>query len=1212
VLNLPLFLDATMVMDAWMGPVEGVVTRGGIMRHWGVEILLAAALWMGAGAAAHGLEVGRDKNAAGAPAAAVDVLLDGGDWRMGSFEFGEGVKAGAESEKFDDSGFRTVTVPGDTQLQLGYTGEEPFNESKELIEVNSREWWYRKHFKTGAKAEGAVSRLVFDGSDYFTTVWLNGQLLGTHAGTYTAFSFDVTRVLRYGEENVIAVLVTHPVAPEGGSLLEYLDGNLGGEADPDGMKLKNAPYYIDIHWDALPAQGNATFVMGIWRNVHLRTENVVVIGDLHVETESIAADGSATLRVGVMLKNAGKETRPRTVTISLKPENFSGAAVELPALVMKAAPGETTAEMEVRVPDARLWWSWDKGAQNLYSLEAGTGAEKGDWGDRRSVVFGIRTITRDADMAYRLNGRKMFVKASWFPIADFYRSTPTSESYERDLRLFRDGNFNLLVNFTVVEKPEFYELCDRLGIMVVVELPFPQYGPQQLMNEGNPMREPFLKQAGSQVREIVTALRNHPSVVEWAPLAEAHEKAGGWSNGVDQQGYDAFMAEMNGIVSELAPGSIFHTSLCDLGEQHFWYAAAGMTGQTGDYQEMFDAKTGFVSEYGGISMSSYENLGKYLTAAQQWDEKASLPRWFNLPIDTEAYAYLTSYESSGLYSMLYRTEHFVDRDPKSVAELVSDTQVYQGFLLRYAAEAFRRKKYDPINGIRSWDFLELNPGFRFGIVDYDRVPKTAYWYMKRAQAPVALSFEYKDALESQTAGSRWSAPVWVINDLDREIHGTVHAELLSLSGEKMAVADFPVVIGADGKGVAGEFALTLPQTSGVYVLRATMDGGAEQAAEETSFIKVVPAAFSGEHRVLLIAQQKFAGPIGAMLRGMGVDVDVYDENSLAAMGRVLVDGAALRAKYDAIWLGSFQTLAKVLPAETAKALGEAVKAGTGFIHTGGESSFHGGLGRAALVEATALDAVLPVEISGRADLEYGAHGMDDGLQTENAIHEIATGKDAGGVSQEGLELLRRYGLVGFNRVTARPGSHTELSIVGEPLLVTGMYGAGKTVAFTGFTPVTDDYSALPVDEYLIAEPRERAYFVLFADMLAAVMPGGHRRTANLLRAHEKPLFQTLKELPETEIAVTEAVPVAVEREVARCRVRLENRAGYAHLVHLRVEWAGDDPQPYLSELNDNDFELMPHESRDLELEWRNSKVGGRAKGALIVKAANSTETRLAF
>lgn len=1182
------------------------------MRHWRVGILLAAAvLWMGAGTAAEGLGAS-GKGAAVAPAAAVDVLLDGGDWRMGAFEFGAGVKAGAESERFDDSGFRTVTVPGDTQLQLGYTGEERFNESKELIGVNGKEWWYRKHFKAGAKAEGAVNRLVFDGSDYFTTVWMNGQLLGTHEGTYTAFSFDVTGVLRYGGENVIAVLVTHPVAPKGGSLLQYLDGNLGGEADPGGMKLKNAPYYIDIHWDALPAQGNATFVMGIWRSVHLRTESVVAIGDLHVETERIAADGSATLRVGVTLKNVGQETRTRTVKLALKPENFGGAAVELPALVVKAAPGETTAVTEVHVPDARLWWSWDKGAQNLYSLEAGIGAEKGEWGDRRSVAFGIRTITRDADMAYRLNGRKMFVKASWFPIADFYRSTPTAESYERDLRLFRDGNFNLLVNFTVVEKPEFYELCDRLGILVVVELPFPQYGPQQVMDQGNPMREPFLKQAGLQVREIVTALRNHPSVVEWAPLAEAHEKAGGWSNGVDQQGYDTFMAEMKAIVSELAPGSIFHPSLCDLGEQHFWYAAAGMTGQMGDYQEFFDAKTGFVSEYGGISMSSYENLGKYLTPAQQWDEKASLPRWFDLPIDTEGYAYLTSYESSGLYSMLFRTEHFVDRDPKSVAELVSDTQVYQGFLLRYAAEAFRRKKYGPINGIRSWDFVELNPGFRFGIVDYDRVPKTAYWYMKRAQAPVALSFAYKDALESQTAGSRWRAPVWVINDLDREIRGTVHAELLSLSGEKVAGTDFPVVIGADGKGVAGEFALTLPQTPGVYVLRATMDGGAEQAVEETSFIKVVPAAFTGEHRVLLIAQHKFAGPIGTMLRGMGLDVDVYDENSLDAMGRKLVDGAAVRAKYDAIWLGSFEALAKVLPAETAKALAEAVKAGTGFIDTGGEGSFHGGLGRAALVEATALDAVLPVEIQGRGDLIYGTHGMDDGLQTENAIHEIAAGSDAGGVSPEGLELLRRYGLVGFNQVTARAGSRTELSIVGEPLLVTGLYEAGRTVAFTGFTPAADDSSALPIDEYLIAEPRGRAYFVLFADMLAAVMPGGNERTRELLQAHEKPLFQTLKERPETEVALTEVSPVAAEGAAARCRVRVVNRGGYAHLVHLRVDWARDGSQPYLSELSDNDFELMPHESREMELEWRGSKVGGRAKGTLIVKAANSAEARVAF
>ena len=79
-----------------------------------------------------------------------------------------------------------------------------------------------------------------------------------------------------------------------------------------------------------------------------------------------------------------------------------------------------------------------------------------------------------------------------------------------------------------------------------------------------------------------------------------------------------FMADMKAIITDLAPGSIFHPSLCDLGEQHFWTAAAGMIWEREPYQVLFDAKTGFVSEYGGISLSSYENLGKYLTPAQQW------------------------------------------------------------------------------------------------------------------------------------------------------------------------------------------------------------------------------------------------------------------------------------------------------------------------------------------------------------------------------------------------------------------------------------------------------------------------------------------------------------------------------------------------------------------------------------------------------------------
>ena len=442
-------------------------------------------------------------NAKGAVGEAVDVALDGSDWRMGEFDFGAGVKAGAEKEGFDDGGFKPVTVPGDTQLQAGLTGVERFGNSKELIAVNAHEWWYRKHFHAGVKVAGTVTRIVFDGVDYFATVWLNGELLGKHEGTNPAFSFDVTNKLRFGGDNVLTVEVTHPwIPPDGRGSLEYLNGGFSLDYLGYGLEIKKPPYFIAGVWDALPAQGTSTYDMGIWRSVHLRTSAPVTISDLSVETERIDADGSATLKVGVTLENAGAETATKTVALKMTAENFAGETRELSPLTVTAGPGESKAEVEVKVAHAQLWWSWDHGPQNLYRLEASTAAARGVWGDRRAVVFGIRTITRDANMAYWLNGKKIFIRASWFPIEDFYRSTPKPEDYERDLQLFRDGNFNMTVNYTVMEKPEFYDLCDRLGILIVTQLPFSQFGGYQLLDRNNPRREPFLKQARLQVAQI--------------------------------------------------------------------------------------------------------------------------------------------------------------------------------------------------------------------------------------------------------------------------------------------------------------------------------------------------------------------------------------------------------------------------------------------------------------------------------------------------------------------------------------------------------------------------------------------------------------------------------------------------------------------------------------------------------------------------------------
>ncbi len=180
--------------------------------------------------------------------------------------------------------------------------------------------------------------------------------------------------------------------------------------------------------------------------------------------------------------------------------------------------------------------------------------------------------------------------------------------------------------------------------------------------------------------------------------------------------YDEFVSEMKDIVTTfLRRMQRFTLSLCDLGEQHFWI---GADWDPRHYQEQFDAKAGFISEYGTTSMSSYENLGKYVTPEEQWGTNDKAANWFNLPIDGTAYSYWTANMNVGFSRMIDRSLRFVDGRPKSARELVEDTQLYQAFLMQYTAEAYRRKKYEPINGIRNWDFLELAPGLRFAIVDY--------------------------------------------------------------------------------------------------------------------------------------------------------------------------------------------------------------------------------------------------------------------------------------------------------------------------------------------------------------------------------------------------------------------------------------------------------------------------------------------------------------
>jgi beta-mannosidase len=97
------------------------------------------------------------------------------------------------------------------------------------------------------------------------------------------------------------------------------------------------------------------------------------------------------------------------------------------------------------------------------------------------------------------------------------------------------------------------------------------------------------------------------------------------------------------------------------------------------------------------------------------------------------------------------------------AEFVSNTQAYQVKVIKLAAESYRRQRYQPVNSIFQFMFVEDWPSMNWGVVDYWRNPKSGYYALQQAYQPVLPSIAWER--EDFTPGETASFALWLINDL---------------------------------------------------------------------------------------------------------------------------------------------------------------------------------------------------------------------------------------------------------------------------------------------------------------------------------------------------------------------------------------------------------------------------------------------------------------
>ena len=143
---------------------------------------------------------------------ATTISLDGSDWLCKPYVGLDWVWRDAEKPGSRDRlGWLPATVPGSVQHDLWQAGEiaSPYVERNTLLAewASQRTWLYKKRFTVGPEHRGRRIRLRFEGVDYEAGFYLNGEKLGEHRSMFTPATFEVGDRLRFGDENLLAVVL---------------------------------------------------------------------------------------------------------------------------------------------------------------------------------------------------------------------------------------------------------------------------------------------------------------------------------------------------------------------------------------------------------------------------------------------------------------------------------------------------------------------------------------------------------------------------------------------------------------------------------------------------------------------------------------------------------------------------------------------------------------------------------------------------------------------------------------------------------------------------------------------------------------------------------------------------------------------------------------------------------------------------------------------
>ncbi|OIW34662.1 glycoside hydrolase family 2 protein [Coniochaeta ligniaria NRRL 30616] len=641
-------------------------------------------------------------------------------------------------------------------------------------------WLYRNEFAL-KPAPGQHYFLQTNGITSRADVFLNGKKVADkvlQSGAYGGHSYEVTDIVNRTNAVVIKVYPTD----------YFQDFGVG---------------FVD--WNPRPSD-NGT---GVWREVNIKQTGPVALGPLRITTtfDKPVGQGSAV----VTLKATVQNLENKVVTF-VADGSVGSIKLTKSVTLQPLALGEVS--LQTTIDNPNLWWPAKWGAQTLYDAQLSVSVDK-TVSDKTEKKFGIRQVTHQInafnDSIFSVNGRPFQVLGAGYS-SDIFLRWDTAR-FTTQMQYVLDMGMNTVRLEGKLEHPEFYEVTDRLGVMVMPGWECCDKWEAWSYNDNieNPAvwSDADYDTANASIYHEAATLQTHPSVLmyfvgsDFWPNDRAAAIYVGALKALDWQlPIIPYAARKDGYPAIVGPPSMKMDGPYDWVPPNYWWDVTPSSDRLG-------AAFGFGSELGpGVGTPELSSLTRFLSPSDLSDlwQKPNASVW-HMSAQDSSFATREIY-NLGLYGRYGAPEDLDDYLLKAqMMDYEATRAEYEGFSALWNAER-------PATGLIYWMLNGAWPNLHWALFDYYLHPAGAYFGTKVGGRTEHVAYDYV------------KKGVYLINhSLDKAGARTVEWEVMGLDGKSVVKGTVATTTVPNTSKSVADLSKALGSVKGVVFLKLVLSDG---------------------------------------------------------------------------------------------------------------------------------------------------------------------------------------------------------------------------------------------------------------------------------------------------------------------------------------------------------------------------------------------------